>query len=120
MLVGGSACGADAQTRSTVRSPMSLSGPQRPAFPAPRTILPRRPSLQQKLQAETLSRSRGIDYGTVRNWQKRDDARIQHQQDLNADRNARVKSPRSLDVPSMERNCQGTLFGNKFMPRECQ
>ena len=99
---------------------MSLSGPRSPAFPPPRTILPRRPTLQQRLQAETLSRSRGIDYGTVRNWQKRDDARVQHQQDLDAERGSRVKSPRSLDVPRMESNCQGTLFGNKYMPRACQ
>jgi len=83
-------------------------------------ILPQRPTLQQRLQAETLSRSRGVDYNTVRSWQKREDARVQHQRNLDAARRTEGNVKKDFDVPRMQRNCQTPVFGNKFLPRPCQ
>jgi hypothetical protein len=103
-----------AQKGPAIVPPRAVTVPQRPM------ILPQRPTLQQRLQAETLSRSRGVDYDTVRSWQRREDARVQHQRNLDADRRRDSDVQKTFKVPRMERNCQTPVFGNKFLPRPCQ
>jgi hypothetical protein len=105
---------ADAQQRSKFQV-------QQPSVSVQRSVIPQpRPSLQQRLQAERLSRNRGVDYDTVRSWQKRQDAQNQHQRNLDADRASDSLPLRDLEVPRMQRNCQNAITGNKYMPPPCR
>ena len=121
LAMGLAAQGAEAQQRSNFQVQQPRAQLPRPALPPQRSVVPPpRPTLQQRLQADRLSRNRGVDYDTVRSWQKRQDAQSQHQRNLDADRTSDSEPLRDADVPRMQRNCQNAITGNRYMQRPCQ